>query len=186
MFCVTETLCFDVRSLVILGIFLLFLFGLLGYLAYRYFFPSEEDEGIPVTNMEIQKIETDVNSSGVDTSDYEEEDYSDKPYDVDKEVFAGEYLDFGVKLKILFYINDDEKTEVHCKPIIEAPAGATNITTDHTWEGDYGLGMAIIHFTDAGGNAQHLNIGLSDEALEDCEYTVVIESTQSTFENITE
>ncbi len=182
--CITETLCFDVNTMIVLGFFLLFLFGGLGYLAFRHFFPSDDGEGIQSVNMNFQRsVPEKEDGADAEETGVEEEEYQYRPFAVGTTFFGGVRGELGAKLEVTEY--DDENSEIGFKLWVEAPAGSTNITIHHDMDTDYQLGTATIRYQ-LGSVSHTVLINMGSDDLEDLDYGIVINEYQSTNEDIKE
>lgn len=166
----------------IAGVVLLFLV-VIGY-AVVHSLGNKETDGIQTIDMTFQQSVPDTGS--YDTSEEEvvdEDEEFDHPYPVGTKTFAGEYESLGARLEVMSY--DEEEMKVHCRLWVEAPAGATDVVVDHTWEGDDNdLGAALVNYT-LNGQGHFATIDLFNDDLNDSDYQVVIKVGQSTFEDIT-
>lgn len=150
---------------------------------YRRWNSDNESGEISQTDMNFEKsLPDDQNAETEDASEDETEETFDHPYDVGKMIVVGENQNLGAKLEILEYNEDRE--EVYCKLWIEAPVGSKIIRPDYSSDTDYELGSAFIEYQDANGNGHNVEIGLADEKIAESSYTLVIEVSQSIFEDI--
>ena len=115
---------------------------------------------------------------------YEDEEQYKHPYMVGEMVFVGENEKLGAKLEVKSY--DEEREEILCMLWIEAPIGSKCIRVRYIPETDYDLGSAEIEYTDAGGNGFTVEIGMGDEKIYNSDYSLVVEFSRSTFEDIRE
>lgn len=99
------------------------------------------------------------------------------PYPVGARVLAGT-SDLGQEAYLVVMSYDEEESEVFCELHVEVPAGATNVFIDHEYDDDTQLGSVSVHYQ-LGARAIEDKISLSNEALEDGSYRVIINVSQS-------
>lgn len=180
MWCIGDT-CFDSTQLIVLFAGIAFLIMVIVVaISFVQGLSNKEDSGIRQTDMTIQKSAP--SSGGYYEDDDQSANTSNHPYPVGWEVILGENKGLGAKVKIDQY--DEEEREVYCTLFIEAPIGSKRIRVDYLDDDRYKLGTAVIEYEDPSGKALNVKIGLGDDKLYNCDYAVIIEVTESTFEDI--
>jgi hypothetical protein len=170
--CITNT----ERNILIVGAVGLLLL-IIGIILYRKTVNEDDQGGIKVTDMDIQK----TIPQGESTLFVEEKNSYDHPFQVGTKVFVGEEEGLGAKLEILRY--NEDNNEVICRLWIEAPSGSSTVIVDHMQSDSFDHGVAIIQYV-YDFRSHTIKIGLVNETLSDSNYTVVVVAISSTLENL--